>query len=637
MFYEFPAVVETIPSLLIDAYRKYGDKKIAMRKKERGIWKTYTYADYYKQVKLFSLGLVSLGFERGDRLAIIGDTDPQWYWAEIATQAAGGSSVGIYTDCVPSEVKYIIEHSNARFVVAKDQEQVDKVLSIAHELPNLVKVIYWEKKGLWSYSHPLLQEFSEVVAIGQERDTRFIGSFEKLVAACKPEDMALLSYTSGTTGLPKGTMLSHRAIVFAAKVGMIVHPLMDTWDYVAFLSPAWITDQVFGITSTLISGTRVNFPERADTTQIDIREVAPQFITFSARQWEGIISDTEVRISNATYIKRLFYNLFMPVGFRIADCAFNDKKPSWFYTLLWHIGNGIVFRPIRDKIGLLHTKWGLGAGAAMAPEVFRFYKAIGISIYQGYGLTEAPATCSHREGNIKVNTSGEPFPGVEVRISDDDEILVRGSTLFSGYYKDDTNTHGKIVNGWLRTGDAGSFDDDGHLIWIERMSDLSQLSSGRKFSPTFLEIRLRFSPYIRDIMVVGDETRNFVSAIVNIDFESVSKWAEKQGLTFTTFADLSQKKEVRELVSKAIASTNKNLPDYARVQKFANLHKEFDADDSELTRTRKLKRNVVGQRYQELINCMYENMPEYSTKAEIKYRDGRMGTVDVSININNVS
>ena len=626
----------TLPKLLKKNAEKYGDRKIAMRVKDRGIWQRFTWRDYYEKVKYFSLGLLSLGMERGDKVSILGENKPEIFWAEIAVHAVGGTAVDIYTDCTPPEVKFFVANSDSKFVVAHDQEQVDKILQIKGDLPLLKRVIYWDPKGLWNYDDSILISFSEVVKLGQSYERDHSGLFEKNIEKGKGEEIALLSYTSGTTGLPKGAMISHRGLVAIAQSWRDVDHWSEQDRYVSFLHPAWITEQAVGVAGQLVSGMEVNFPEEPETVQENIREIGPTILFFAPRLWETINRMIQAKITDTTALRRWIYHLFLPSGYRAAEYRLAKKRMGLFFKLIHLIAHWVVFRCLRDRVGLSQIRCAYTAGSAVSPEILNYFQAIGVNIKQLYGGSEQGLVTLHLDGEIKCETCGTPLPGVEVRLSPEGEILVKGENIFSGYYKNVEATQEKIQDGWYRTGDFGHIDEDRHLIVIDRMEDLKEFRGGRKFSPQYAEIRLRFCPYIKDALVIGGEDKDYVTAIINIDLDNVGRWAEAQRIPYTTFTDLSQKSEVIELIKKDIQRINKFLPEWSRIRKFVNLHKEFDADEAELTRTRKLRRTFVENRYSDLITALYGGDREYKVEASITYRDGRKGLIKTAIQINQV-
>jgi long-chain acyl-CoA synthetase len=627
---------DTLPKLLKMNAEKYGDQKIAMRVKDRGIWQHFTWKDYYEKVKYFSLGLVSLGMGKGDKASILGENKPEIFWAELAVQSAGGTAVDIYTDCTPPEVKFFVTDSDSVFVVAHDQEQVDKILQIKKDLPKVKKVIYWDPKGLWNYHDSILISFPEVIQLGQSYEKDHPGLFEEIVAKGTGEEIALLSYTSGTTGLPKGAMILQKGLVTIAQAWRDADQWSDQDRYVSFLHPAWITEQAVGVAGQLVSGMEVNFPEEPETVQENIREVGPSILFFAPRLWENINRMIQAKITDTSALRRWIYRLFLPVGYKAAEFRLAKKDLGLFWKLIHRIAHWALFRPLKDRVGLSRTRCAYTAGSAVSPDILSYFQAIGVNIKQLYGGSEQGLVTLHRDGEIKCETCGVPMSGVEVRLSPEGEILVKGDNIFSGYYKNLEATQEKIRDGWYYTGDFGYIDDDRHLVVLDRMEDLKELKGGRKFSPQFAEIRLRFCPYIKDALVIGGEDRDYVTAIINIDLENVGRWAEANRIPYTTFTDLSQKSEVVELIKKDIQRINKFLPEWSRIRQFVNLHKEFDADEAELTRTRKLRRTFVESRYSDLITALYGKDREYNVEASITYRDGRKAVMKTAIHINQV-
>lgn len=604
--------------------------------KNFGIWKRYSWTEYYEKVKYFSLGLISLGLEPGDVVCIIGDNEPEWFWGEFATQAAGGIVTGIFVDSIPSEVKYIAEHSGARFAIVNDQEQTDKFLEIKDELPSLKKVIYWDPKGLRNYDDPILITFAEVIKLGREYEQTHPDLFEQNVENGKADDTAFIYYTSGTTGLPKGATLTHQALINTARAFIDRYPLNETDDLISNFPAAWVGDSFFATIPHLLSGARLNFAEEPETIAQDTREVGPNFVIYGPRQWESLVSEIQVKMFDANPLKRFTYNLFMPVGYKIADLNFQGRKPNLFWRALYQIAYILLFRALKDQLGLSKVRFAVTGSSVLSLDTFRLIHAIGVELRQNYGSTEAGLISSHGEGEIKFESVGRPALGTEVRITDEGELIVRSNCLFNGYHKDSQKTAETLVDGWCHTGDAVNIDEDGHLLFIDRLEHMGQLSSGIKYAPQYVEGRLRFSPYIKDAMVIGGKDKDFVSAILNIDFAMAGKWAERNHIPYTTFVDLSQKKEVADLVQKDLIRVNGYLPEPARVRRFVLLHKEFDADEAELTRTRKLRREFMEERYKDLIEAIYKDGKEIKVKAPVTYRDGRKGVVTTSIKVRNI-
>ncbi len=626
---------ETIPGL-VRRNREQWPNQTAACMKRFGIWQRYSWAEYYDNIKYFSLGLTSLGFRPGDVACIIGDNEPEWFWGEFAVQAAGGIATGIFVDSVPAEVEYIARHSGASFAIVNDQEQTDKFLEIKHNLPGLKKVIYWDAKGLKHYDDPLLVSFADVIRLGMEYGHEHPGLFEENIARGKASDIAFIYYTSGTTGQPKGACLTHRAIINTARSFVDRYPLTNKDDLISNFPAAWVGDSFFATIPHLLTGARINFPEEPETIAEDTREVGPNFIIYGPRQWESIVSDIQIRIMDAHPLKRFTYNLFMPVGFKIADMKLAGKAPNIFWCALYAIANYCLFRPLKDRLGLSRVRFAVTGSSVLSLDTFRLIHAIGIELRQNYASTEAGYISSHGRGEIRFESIGRPALGVEVRITDEGELLVRSDCMFSSYLNNPEKTAAALSNGWCHTGDAVNIDASGHLIFMDRLEHMGELASGTKYAPQYIEGRLRFSPYIKDAMVVGGKDKDFVSAIVNMDFAMVGKWAERNHLAYTTFVDLSQKPEVAELIKKDLLRVNSYLPEQSRVRKFVLLHKEFDPDEAELTRTRKLRRDFMEKRYKDLIDAMYEGGKEIKIEAPVTYRDGRKGVVTTSIKVRTV-
>jgi len=627
---------DTLVKLLVRNYRKYGDTKVAMRKKELGIWREYTWKDYYENVKYFSLGLVSLGFERGDKLAVLGDNNPEWFWAELAAMAAGGVVTGVFVDCSPPEVRYIVDHSDSTIVVAKDQEQVDKMLQIIDQLPEVKRVIYWDHRGLRGYDHSILTSFDQVLEMGRQYEESHPGLFEENVEKGKRDDLALILYTSGTTGLPKGAMASYDYLMTSSEINLRYYPSCETDEYLSYILPGWMVEQTLGLGVGLMVARPISFPEATSTVGENFREIAPSYIMQPSMIWESIASSIRSGIEEASFLKRFLYNLFLPVGYKIAYLRFKKKKVNWYWRVLYRVADLAAFRPVRDRYGFTKVKDALTAGAALSPDMLKFFHAHGIPLRQGYGLSEAQIVAGHRHDDIRPETVGKIFPEVKVKISDEGEILVGSDRIFQGYYKDPEKYHEMVRDGWLHTGDAGYIDEEGHIIYYDRLADLMELAGGEKFAPQYIESRLKFSPRIQECLVVVGEDKSYVSALINVGFANVGRWAEKKRIPYTTYVDLSQKDEVAQLIGREIAGVNKTLPEACRVKKYVVLHKEFDPDEAELTRTKKLRRSFMEERYKDLVSAIYRDASEYTVDAEVRYRDGRTGRVRTGIKIRSV-
>jgi long-chain acyl-CoA synthetase len=626
---------ETIPQIIKSNCHRWG-QETAMSMKMFGIWRRYTWQDYYSNVKYFSLGMISLGLQRGDVACIIGDNEPQWFWAEFAVQASGGIATGIYVDSIPSEVKYIAEHADARFAIVNDQEQTDKFLEIKNELHLLKRIIYWDPKGLRNYDDPILISFNEVMELGREYEKTHPDVFEKNVEAGKGDDTAFIYYTSGTTGLPKGAVLTYRALITTAEGFVDRYPLDRNDNLISNFPAAWVGDSFFATIPHLLTGAKLNFPEEPETIAEDTREIGPNFVIYGPRQWEGLVSEIQVKMLDAGALKRFFYRLLLPVGHKIADMSFAGKTPNVFWRVLHGIAYFLLFRPLKDRLGLSGVRFAVTGSSVLSLDTFRLIHAIGVELRQCYASTEAGLISSHSKGEIKFESVGRPALGTSVRITNEGELLVKSDCMFTGYHKNPEKTAATLIDGWCHTGDAVNINEQGHLIFMDRLEHMGILKSGAKYAPQYIEGRLRFSPYIKDAMVIGGKDKDYVSAIVNIDFSMVGKWAERNRIPYTTFVDLSQKKEVADLVRKDLERVNGYLPETSRVQKFVLLHKEFDPDEAELTRTRKLRREFMEQRYKDLIGAMYGEKEAVNVEAPVTYRDGRKGVVTTSIRVRNI-
>ncbi|HYF96248.1 MAG TPA: AMP-binding protein [Symbiobacteriaceae bacterium] len=624
--------MQTLPQRLAAKAQQYGDRRIALREKEYGIWQETTWQGYLDQVREFSLGLTAMGFQRGDKVAIVGDNRPEWVIAELAAQAAGGASVGIYQDSLAKEMAYVIDHADAIFVVVEDQEQVDKLMEVRALLPKVRKLIYYDPKGLRTYQDDWLLFFPRVSDQGREYGREHPGAFEAAVAAGRGDDTAILCYTSGTTGLPKGAMLSHANLLAMGDTIQEVDPLDPGDDLLSFLPLAWIGEQMTALAMHLSIGFTLNFPEEPDTVQENLREIGPHVIFSPPRIWEDIVTRVQVKIADAGFLKRWLYHALMPAAYRAADAKFSRKRASFKDRLLRWIGELLVFSAIKDHLGLLRLKRAYTGGAALGPDVFRFYHALGVNLKQIYGQTEVVGIAVlHRDDAIRFHTVGSPLPGGEMTISADGEILLKSPAVFQGYYKLEDVSAATLAGGWLHTGDAG-YIEDGQLVVIDRLKDVMRLASGEIFSPNFIENKLKFSPHIKEAVAVG-HGRSHVVAMINIDQRSVGNWAENRSISYTTYQDLALKPEVAELIAGEIARVNSDLPAGARIRQFVILHKELDADDEELTRTRKLRRAFVYEKYAPVIEGLYRNDGPIPVRSRVRYRDGKETVVETTLAI----
>lgn len=629
-------IIDTLPKQLRENANLFPEK-IALREKRFGIWLATTWADYYLRVRNFALGLTSLGFDRGDHIAIIGDNRPEWVIAELAAQALGGASTGIYQDSVAEEVHYIAGQCDARYIIVEDQEQVDKLIEIWDNLQGTHKVIYYDPKGLRHYEDPFLMTFPDVEALGEKYHAEHPDFFDESINQGKGSDIAIISTTSGTTSRPKLACITQDNLLSMGSALTSIDHFSVGDDFVSFLPLAWIGEQMMALACGIRVGFALSFPEEPETVQHNIREIGPHIMFAPPRIWENLVSQVQVKIEDADRVKRWLFNWAMNVGYRLADAKFEGRPLRRRERILGRLAYQLVFNNLLDQIGLKRIKWAYTAGAALGPDIFRFFHGLGVNLKQGYGQTETTGICVvHQDDDIKFQTVGLPMPGAEIKIDDSGEILARGVVCFKEYYKNPTATAETVTpDGWVHTGDAGYLDDDGHLIVIDRAKDVMTLHDGTKFSPQFIENKLKFSLYVREAVVFGGDWP-FVTAMINIDFGNVGKWAENHHLAYTTYTDLAQKPQVYALVRQAVERTNADLPSAARIQRFLLLHKELDADDAELTRTRKVRRGFVAQRYKELIDGLYGGQPSVKIQSNITYQDGSQATLNIDLRIETV-
>jgi len=627
---------DTFPKLLVEKAKKFGSKKTALREKDYGIWQSISWEEYLEKVKYFSLGLISMGFRPEDKISIIGDNKPEWVIAELAAQCALGYGVGIYQDSILKEVAYVINHSDSKFVIAEDQEQVDKILDMEDELPNVKKIIYYDPKGMSKYKHEKLIYFPDVIELGKEYEKKHPGTFDKNVENTKPEHISWICTTSGTTGFPKLAMLSHRNLISMATNLGKVDPKYESDEFVSFLPLPWVGEQMMSIASALLFGFTVNFPESTESAQEDLREIGPHIMFSPPRVWENLCASVQVKVMDATWFKRFMFNLCLPIGYKWSEYKFAKKNPPFYFKILYYLAYLVMFKPLKDRLGFSNIRSAMTGGAALGPDTFKFFHALGISLKQIYGQTEISGiSCIHPNDDINPDTMGKPIPETEVKISPDGEILSKSPAVFVGYYKQPEETAKTVIDGWLHSGDAGYLTEDGHIVVIDRLKDVMSLRDGTKFSPQFIENKLKFSPYIKEAVTVGNN-RDFIVAMICIDYGIVGNWAEKNKINYTTYTDLSSKPEVIELIQGEVEKVNKGLPENARIKRFVLLYKELDPDDDELTRTRKVRRHFVEEKYKEIIEAMYEGKPEIKLEAVIKFQDGKTSTIRTVMKITDV-
>jgi len=635
---------DTIPKLIRRNKDLFGNS-IAEREKDYGIWKTYTWNEVYDRVRNLALGLISLGMQKGDRVMIVGQSEPELYWSEFATICAGGIATAFYPDCTPSEIEFLATDSQASFALCEDQEQVDKFLELKDKLPFLKKIVFWDPKGMWLYDDPLLLSFQDLIDLGKKYDQEHPDVYDKITDEIKATDDSVIIYTSGTTGNPKGSLWSHNTMLDNATRYFLRFPhlIRPGGEYLTFLSLAWSADQGIGAALGLLVPLVVNFPEEPETVTENIREVAPEILFVGPMQWEGFYKMVESRMLDANWLQRSFYKMFMDIGYAIARRKLDGKDIGLGLKLLKPIAEGLVLRQIKDRLGLIHLKLGFTAGTSISPDMFFFFHALGVELRQAYGSTEAGWLAIH-DKFIDRDTTGTVFYAdkrfgnpLEVRIAGDTEVIARGGTPFRGYYgKLDKISEKVDSNGWYHMGDAGYIRDDGEVIILDRLEDMRKLSDGTSFSPQFIEVRLRSNAFVNGALAVGDENKPFISVLVDIEPEMTTRWAEQRHIPYTTFPELSQKPEIRELIREQIIKINNLLPPESRIKKFVNLHKPFDADEGEMTRSRKIRRFSVEKKYGDIIDSIYRGDQEFVAEAPVRYRDGRTGIVKTEVKINDV-
>lgn len=633
-----PDYPQTLPSLLVQNARRFGKDRTALREKEFGIWQSITWHEYFENVRDLGLGLLTLGFAPGETLGIIGDNRPEWMYGELAAQSVHGVPFGIFRDAILSEVAYIINHAGASFILAEDQEQVDKILDLKDQLPRLRKVIYADPKGLWDYEDELLIDLETVQQQGRKLHEQQPDLFERTVFSVAESDLAMICYTSGTTGNPKGAILTHGGIVASAAALNEADPKTPDDEFLSFAPMPWIVEQTMSVFSSLYSGYTVSFPEEPETAMADLYEIAPSLIVASPRMWEGLSRQVMVKHHDASFFKRLVYEICLPIGYKWADFKFEKKRPGIGWTLLYWFAYTAIFRALRDRMGFTGVKSAMTGGAALGPDVFRFFHALGVNLKQIYGQTELSGyTTIHRSGDILFDSVGAPTSSAEIVIFEPDpegvgEIITRGPGLFKGYLNNEEATKETIVDGWLHSGDAGYFSPGGQLVIIDRVKDLMKLAGGARFSPMFIENKLKFCPYIIETVVLGDG-RDYVTCMICVDYKHVGKWAEDHRIGYTTYSDLASKPEVYDLIEREVVRVNVTLPEKARVKKFLLLYKELDADDEELTRTRKIRRAFINQKYEKEIAALYGDVADLPIETIIRYQDGKTATLRTQLHI----
>ena len=611
----------------------------AMREKDFGIWQTWSWREVLTEVRALAGGLHAMGLRRGAKLAVIGDNRPRLYWAMAAAQALGAVPVPLYQDAVAEEMVYVLNNADAAMAVVEDQEQVDKLLEIRPRCVQLRHIVYDDPRGLRHYGAADLHSYEEVRGLGLVRDREHPEFFEREVGEGKGSDVGIMLYTSGTTGNPKGVCLTHDNLIITGRNGIEREALNAGEEVLAYLPMAWVGDNLFSYTQSYVAGFCVSCPEGPDTVLEDMREIGPTYFFAPPRIYENLLTQVTIRMEDAGFVKRRMFHHFMNVARRVGTKILDGERVSPFDRMLYALGRRLVYDPLKDALGMSRLKLAYTAGEAIGPEIFSFYRSLGINIKQLYGQTEASVfVCVQPDREVKADSVGTPFTDVEVKVTDEGEVWYRGPGVFHSYYKNPEATAAtKTPEGWVRTGDAGYFDQSGHLKIIDRAKDVGKLADGTLFAPKYIENKLKFFPWIKEAVCFGDQ-RDCVSAFVNIDVAAVGDWAERRGLAYAGYPDLAAKAEVYELVRECVEKVNRDLaadPKLAgsQIRRFLVLHKELDADDGELTRTRKVRRNFIAEKYAALVSALYDGSAQCRFDAEVKFEDGRKSSIRAELRI----
>ncbi len=635
--------LDTFPKRLLERAQRHPDK-IAIREKAFGIWQEWSWRQMLEEVRALACGLAALGMQRGDKVAIVGDNRPQLYWTMAAVQCLGGVPVPLYQDAVADEIQFVLDHAETRFAVVEDQEQVDKLLSVWERCPRLEQLIYQDPRGLREYGEPFLHALAAIQTQGRIYDTEHPDFFMQQAAAGQGEELAVILYTSGTTGRPKGVMLSYDNIIVTSCHAIAREGLRDDEEIVSYLPMAWVGDHIFSYGMFYCAGFTVNCPESAATVLHDVHEIGPTYFFAPPRIWENILTTVMIRIEDASWIKRKIFHYFMDVAQRAGSRILANEPTSAWERLLYGIGEFLVYGPLKDNLGFGRIRLAYTAGEAIGPEIFTFYRSLGINVKQLYGMTEASVfVCVQPDGEVRSDTVGTAMPEVDLKISDTGEVLYRSPGVFMGYYKNADATAEAVEDGWVHSGDAGYLDEHGHLKIIDRAKDVGRLADEQKtlFAPRYIENKLKFSQYIKEAVVHGAE-RPYVGVFVNIDLEAVGNWAERRGLAYTSYTDLAARSEIYDLIQGEIERVNASLAEEpqmagAQIQRFLILHKELDPDDGELTRTRKVRRGVVAQKYGGLIDALYGDDDHVAIEAQVMFEDGRSGTIRADLQVRDIA
>lgn len=632
---------DTFPKILLRNAQVFGNRT-AFREKDLGIWQSWTWSEVHDEIRALSLGLQAIGLAPGDKIAIVGANRPRLYWGMVAAQALGAVPVPVYSDSVAEEMAYVLAHAEVRFALVQDQEQVDKLLSMSEEVPTLTDVIYDEPRGLRDYDHTHLHEYTALQDKGRERMANEAGKEAEWIAGLsdgKGSDIAVMLYTSGTTGRPKGVMLSFDNLVISARNGNTFDNLNETEEVLAYLPMAWIGDHVFSLAQCFTAGYCVNCPEGMDTVDVDRLEIAPTYFFAPPRVYETLLTGIMVRMEDAGTFKKKMFDYFMGVARKSGEKILNGEPVSFSDRILYNLGEVLVYGPLKNRMGLTRIKVGYTAGEAIGPEIFQFFRSLGLNLKQLYGQTEASVYITLQpDGEILADTVGKPAPDVELKIADNGEVMYRSPGVFVGYFKNDEATaKTKTEDGWVHTGDAGIIAENGHLKIIDRAKDVGKLNDGALFAPKYIENKLKFFPNIKEAVAFGHE-RDMVTVFLNIDLTAVGSWAERNNVNYASYQELAAHSDVYSMIEGHVDQVNRDLSQEpmmagAQVKRFLVLHKELDADDGELTRTQKVRRSFIAERYEPLIDALYDGSTSKHVRTEVTFEDGRVGAIEATVEI----
>lgn len=632
---------DTFPKLLLRNARIRGDRP-AIREKDLGIWQTWTWSDVLDEVRLFAIGFMELGFKRGDSVAIVGTNRPRLYWGITAVQSLGGVPVPVYADAVADEMSYVLSHAEVKYAVVEDQEQVDKILSVGDSIPLIEHVIYDDLRGLRDYDHTKLHSFEDIQETGRKKiaeDPSAVDAWMAEIEKGKGEDISVMLYTSGTTGRSKGVMLSAERCIAAAADTVAFDKLTDQDEALAYLPLAWVGDHYLNYAQGMVAGFCMACPESLETVAHDLREIGPTFYFAPPRVFENNLTTLMIRMEDAGKLKQKMFHYFLDVAKKHGEKILDGRPVPLSGRILYWLGNLLVYGPLKNVLGFSRIRVAYTAGEAIGPDLFSFYRSLGLNLKQLYGQTEAFLyVTAQQDGHVRADTVGPPAPNVDIKIADNGEVVFRSPGRFVAYFKNDEATREtQTEDGWVHTGDAGFFDSDGQLKIIDRAKDVGKLKDGTLFAPKYIENKLKFFPNIKEVVAFGDG-RDYCTVFINIDLNAVGNWAERNNVAYASYQELAGHEDVYDIVQGHVASVNKDLAQEAamagsQIKRFLILHKELDADDGELTRTQKVRRNFIAERYAPLIEALYDGSTEKYVETEVTFEDGRKGSISATVEI----